>query len=368
MPTKTVRRGVLRWRAVVKVRGKTVASRWFGQGEREKRKAIIWEEEEKKRILEESKRLTPTGSLTMGDWATSYLDDVKERKLKQNYLIQRAAFRRLSALVGGDCALSQLTPAFALKFLRRRFVSCSGYAANRDRGILSRAWEWGRKFIDGFPNVANPFLAVERFPADSKLRYVPPEADFDKVMAIAEGQDKVMLSAFLRLAARRGELFGLKWSDVDFGERIVRLATRKTSNGSLRVDSIPMTEELRLTLLQWRQEQSVQSEFVFSMVDNAFAASRSPGDRFTNRSHFMQKICTRAGVTPFGFHSIRHLSAVILYKAGKKLATIQKFLRHQDATTTNRYLKSLGFEIEDIRSSVEVLDRGPAKDPFAPKE
>jgi hypothetical protein len=40
---------------------------------------------------------------------------------------------------------------------------------------------------------------------------------------------------------------------------------------------------------------------------------------------------------------------------------IQRVLRHQNATTTNRYLKSLGFEVEKMRKSVEVLARGPAE-------
>jgi len=239
MPTQTLRRGVLRWRGVVKVKGKTLSTKWFGAGRREQRKAIEWEVQENKRIQEESKKPIPTESVTLFAWATNYLDDIQQRKSKLNYFVKRSVFRRLSSMVGDDCEISHLTPAIALKFLRQWFVSYSGYSANRDRQILGAAWEWGRRLVEGFPNLANPFLTVERFPEDPKPRYVPLLEDFDEILDTAEGQD--------------------------------------------------------------------------------------------------------------------------LYKAGEPLAKIQKILRHQNATTTNRYLKSLGFEIEEIRSSVEVLARGAAK-------
>jgi integrase len=112
--------------------------------------------------------------------------------------------------------------------------------------------------------------------------------------------------------------------------------------------------------MQWIGSRKSGSLNVFSMLPNAFAVNHSPGDPFASRGHFMRKICIRAGVKPFDFHSLRHLSAVILYKAGEPVSKIQKILRHQNATTTNRYLASLGFVLEDIRKSMEVLARGQA--------
>lgn len=263
MPTQTLRRGVLRWRGVVKVKGKTLSTKWFGAGRREQRKAIEWEVQENKRIQEESKKPIPTESVTLFAWATNYLDDIQQRKSKLNYFVKRSVFRRLSSMVGDDCEISHLTPAIALKFLRQRFVSCSGYSANRDRQILGAAWEWGRRLVEGFPNLANPFLTVERFPEDPKPRYVPLLEDFDEILDTAEGQDLVMLKAFINLAARRSEIFRLKWADVDFREGMVSLKTRKTKDGSWRVDHIPMSTELRQTLLRWWQERPIKSEYVF---------------------------------------------------------------------------------------------------------
>lgn len=370
MPTETKRRGVLRWRAVVWWDGKIAASKWFGQGEKERRKAIIWEEEKRRQIEEEVKKRTVTEFLTLSKWSDRYLDDVQRRCSKKTYQEKRRAFKYLARFVknntdseNGNCELSIFTPGFALSFLQEQYDNRSGYAANKDRKNLSTAWDWGKKFVTGFPNLANPFASIERYPEERSPRYVPPEEDFWKVVEIALGQDRVMLLTFLHLAARRGEIFRLKMSDLDFHNEQVRLSTRKTKDGSVRVDWIPMTMELKSVLLKWWQERPYkQSEYVFTMLDNTPSRNNEPGAPYRVRQHVMKKLCKRAGVKAFGWHAIRHLTAVILYKSGEPVSRIQKILRHQHPTTTERYLVSLGFAPDQMRESLEVLsNRRPAK-------
>jgi len=67
----------------------------------------------------------------------------------------------------------------------------------------------------------------------------------------------------------------------------------------------------------------------------------------------MKKACIKAGVKPFGFHGIRHLSATMMYQNGVPLAVIQSVLRHKSPSTTERYLKSLGLiDIKDYMEGV----------------
>jgi integrase len=380
MPTETMRRGVLRWRGVVKINGKIVSSKWFRKGEKERRKAIIWEEEEKKRLEEEAKDRerqqqqeiqTPTDLLQPLEWGNKYLDDVQRRCSDKTYGEKKTAIRRFLKFTKGK-ELSEITPGAALQYLQKQFDNRSGHAANKDRKNLMTAWEWGRKYADGFPNLANPFAAVDRFPEKAQPRYIPAETDFWKVYEKTQGQDKVMLSCFLYLAARRGELFRLKWSDVDFHNGQVRLTTKKTRDGSLRADWIPMTDELKSILRQWWANRPYpDSEYVFTMLGDAFPKFK-PGDRFVHRQHVMGKLCKKAVVKKFGFHAIRHMTAVILYKEGKPVSMIQKILRHQHPTTTERYLSSLGFELDEMKEALQVLsNRGPEKArviPFVQKE
>ncbi len=73
----------------------------------------------------------------------------------------------------------------------------------------------------------------------------------------------------------------------------------------------------------------------------------------------MRKFCDEAKVKRFGFHSIRHLTASILYKLGYGVAVIQLILRHKSPGTTERYLRSIG--LERVREALEDLSQGIGK-------
>jgi len=161
---------------------------------------------------------------------------------------KKSLFKRFFKAVDPATPVSQLKPGSVMKFITDQKDNRSGYAANKDRKNLVAAWNWGMKYMDPPLHGPNPCL-VERMPEIRQPRYVPPEEDFWKVYEVAEGQDKVMILTFLHLAARRGEVFRLTWDDIDFGHSRIRLWTRKRSGGSFEFDWLPMTTELRKSLM-----------------------------------------------------------------------------------------------------------------------
>ena len=162
----------------------------------------------------------------------------------------------------------------------------------------------------------------------------------------------MMLITFLHTAARRSEVFRLKWEDVDFINDKIRLYTRKTKDGSLEGAWIPMTEKLEKYLLWQWEHRPVVSEYVFVNPDKD---SPYYGQPYKYRQHFMRKICKRAKVKPFGFHAIRHLTATILYHEGVPISVIQSILRHKSPNTTERYLKKLGL-CKTVKDALERVD------------
>ena len=356
MPSLIKKRGKDRYRASVMVKGKTKAKLFPDSKKQSYREAVVWENETKETLIKELSQ-TNLVSLTVIEWTNEYLEEAQNRFVDKTFKEKKSAFKRLIqfAELEPECPVEMLSLDVCRKFLNYQFKTRSGYAANKDRKNLGASWKWALDNLTGFPKGKNLFLEVQKFPELRSQRYVPPEDDFWKVYLIAEGQDKVMLFAFLHLAARRNEIFSLKWDDVDFDNNQIRLWTRKRKGGHKEPDLLPMTAELREALLYWWKERlshnTVDKEHVFVCLDNTPFCENYFGKPFKVRQHYMKRMCERAHVKPFGFHAIRHLTASILYHKGYKLNTIQAILRHKSPRTTERYLKSLG--LEHVREALE---------------
>ena len=302
-----------------------------------KKDAVHWEAEQRKKS-EEIPREVPT--ITLYDWAGDYLNFARSKYSTKTYDEKCSVFRKLWLSMDYRTSVNELSRGHVLDFLREQYESRSGYAANKDRKNLVAAWNWGIKYR-GLPCM-NPCI-VDRFPETRQTRHVPPERDFWAVYDAAEGQDKVMLMGFLHLAARKTELFRLRWDDVDFEHCNVRLWTRKRTNGSFEYEWLPMTSDLHLALLQHRQ--SCLNEWVFPNPET--------GIPYLHRRRWMKQNCKKAGVKYFGVHAIRHLTASILAQANVPMIQIQTILRHMSLATTERYIKRLG----DLKPALRVLSR-----------
>jgi integrase len=172
---------------------------------------------------------------------------------------------------------------------------------------------------------------------------MPSEKDFWAVHEAAESeQDRLMLLCCLHLAARRNEIFHLRREDVDLVGRRVRLATRKRKDGSQQYDWLPLTDRLHTAL----------SEHLSALSGPWVFPDPRSGLPYVYRQKWLDRLCRKAEVEPFGLHGIRHLSASILIRAKVSLLDVQAILRHTNLTTTQRYVHRL----ESVRNAVKVFE------------
>jgi integrase len=323
-----------------------------------KREAIAWESDT--RTNPETIWPEKTDTVSLFDWSQAYLNYAEAQFAYATYDEKRVAFKRLFKEIDPALPVSELTPGHVQAYLIKQKLERSGYAANKDRKNLVAAWNWGMEYMNPkLPGPKNP-CRVTKVSEVRSPRYVPPEDDFWKVYNLVSGQDRVILLAFLHLAARRGEIFRLTWDDVDFNNDQIRLWTRKRRGGDLEYDWLPLTKVLKQALIWWWQKRPIKDDpHIFLCLEEKEFCQESYGKPFKYRVNFMGRLCDRAEVKRFGFHSIRHLTASTLYKLGYPVAVIQAILRHKNPSTTGRYLQKLG--TETVREALEGLSHQKGK-------
>lgn len=288
--------------------------------------------------------------MSLLEWNNAYLAFSLRKHSKKTFSEKRGVFRRLFTFVDPDSPVEDLTRAVALEHLGNQFDDRTGHATNKDRKNLAAAWVWARDFMDDFPQTANIWKAVPKFPETRSPRYVPPEKDLWSVIDEAQGQDKAMLLTMLYTAARRGEVFRLAWKDVDFGNQRLQLGTKKRADGTLEYEWLPMVDDLTTALLEHRQ--NAVNEWVFVQPKG-----RQKHMPYTENRGFPQDLCDKVEVKQFGCHAIRHHTASTLWRLGVPLHIIQLILRHKSPRTTEKYLRKLIGD-KELRPHLELLKGG----------
>ena len=160
-----------------------------------------------------------------------------------------------------------------------------------------------------------------------RVRFLSPDEQA-RLLAACRASHKPGLSPLVLLAlttgARRGELFALRWQDVDLEREVMRL--EETKNKEPR--AVPVPSVTREVLRRWRQD-APSGAFVFPRQ----------GTRMAFPSEYAwQAALLRAGLSgDFHFHDLRHSAASFLGMAGASLIEIAGILGHKTLQMVRRY-------------------------------
>jgi len=345
-----------RWRGVVRYLGtretklydtKKDASKW----ERDRR-------EELAKILSQTQKGTVLLVLT-----TKYLNHAKASFISKTYSEKKSICSRIMEAWGALTPVDEITPGNVVDFLSLRGDNNNSY--NKDRKNLKALWQFGQDILD---IQSNPLAKIKKRPHNEKSQYTPPVKDVLAIYAICTPEEMVFLNAYLQTAGRRSEIFRWTWSDdVNFQQRQVRLGTRKTSDGSMSYEWLPMSDDLYDSLWWWWQnKERIYAERLkkkypktyAKLKDNPYVFPSREGKPHKERRHFLDKLCRRAKVPEFGYHALRrHVASVLADVHKVSMKSIQQILRHKKVSTTEKYVKTINQGLEE---TINLLSKNHA--------
>lgn len=262
-------------------------------------------------------------------WTVSKLwDEYRDQKVDyKGEIADKSRFTKHLEPAFGDFTPDEITTADVDRFRLRLLKSKSPQTVKLCLSLLKRLVLFGAR------------KGLTPMPAPAKLHIEMPHVDNEKTEDLTDDQLKALLKAMdedphthavgimkmaLFTGMRRGELFKLKWADVDFNRGFIFLDDPKGGVGK----KIPLNDASR-ELLKAHERQ--KSPYVFPGPHGGQRKDiRGPINRIKKRANLPDDFRP--------LHGLRHAYASMLASSGKvDLFTLQNLLTHSTPGMTKRY-------------------------------
>jgi integrase len=298
----------------------------------------------------EGGRLVPSHPMSVGELLDRWLEDVGPHRSAYTLREYRRMTEKNIKPAIGALRLDRLTARQLDAFYKRlseRGLSAASVRRHHSllHAVLGRAVKWGLVSTNPADRATSPGPVRSTATA-------PSARDVQRLLAAAEVSNPSLAAAIALAAvtgARRGELCALRWSDVDWRRRTLRIARSLTVIGTRVTEGPTKTHQRRDiaigealgTFLAARQQQQrvYAAEVGVALVDDPHLLSEaSDGSSPFLPDHLTDNyvnLTKRLG-TPGHFHELRHFSATEAIASGADVRTVAGRLGHADATTTLR--------------------------------
>jgi integrase len=202
-------------------------------------------------------------------------------------------------------------------YLRKVQTPVRPATLNRELSLLkhmyTKAIEWGKC-------KENPAKKVKKLKGEFKrVRFLLPD-EVQRLLSNCADYLRPIVTVAVHTGMRKGEIFGLRWEQVNFEQGIITL--QETKNGERR--DIPMDETVKATLKGIERK----GNYLFCNEE---------GDTFVRLQRSFEGALRKSGIQDFRFHDLRHTFASNMVMAGEDLNTVRELLGHKDLTMTLRY-------------------------------
>jgi integrase len=272
----------------------------------------------------------------VGDRKVAGLRSCYDGKFRLEILREYFGIRRLREITHSDLEKFRIARlGTKTKHDKQRSIA----TVNRELGLLRRVLNVA---------VANGWIHRSPFTMGKALISVGDEKPRERILTREEEERMLaactgwrahlrpILICALDTGMRRGELFKLVWSDVDFDNKLITIRAFNTK--TMRQRQIGMTERLarELAVLYAKNPNPEALLFGIGSIKGSW-----------------NKVRRQAGVTDLRFHDLRHTYATRLVSKHLPLSDVGRVLGHTQPTTTYRYTN---LTVETARRAADALD------------
>jgi integrase len=156
----------------------------------------------------------------------------------------------------------------------------------------------------------------------ARIRYATAD-EWQRLLSASTPEPRELFIFAANTGLRAGEIFSLKWPDIDWQERQIMVI--KTKNNTPRI--VPMNQVVHKLLAKRRQH-----------CGRGYVFPGKNGQRRTDVKTAFKAACRRAGISNLRFHDLRHSFGTWLVNQGADIKTVQELLGHKCLKSTERYL------------------------------
>ena len=281
-------------------------------------------------MTEESKNLAevenPTKSGLAG--ATEQSTDIRGKvveflwRLKMNGA-RSATLKNYSSMLRKLAANTDLTPQSVKEYLAK-----TEEWGDSSKGLGVVIYTAFLKFI-GLSWEPPKYKSIERMP------FIPTEADIDQLIAGCGKKLSTFLQLLKETGARSGEAAILKWTDIDFERKIVRITPEKGSRPRI----LPISNKLVCMLNNLPRKS-----------DNIWATMYSLKSSFYKARKYLVYKLQNPRLKQISLHTFRHWKGTMEYHKTRDVFHVQHVLGHKELRSTLVYInieKSLFLNADD---------------------
>lgn len=174
---------------------------------------------------------------------------------------------------------------------------------------------------------------------------LPSEDEMNTLLRLLKEEDYmlyVIVLTTIHTGLRKSELQGLKWSNIDIENRLLKIRTQKMNKEDVSLKTPHSVRDVYVnqTIIEVLKEVQTEKDYVLHITDS----------HYKKLKEYFKRLGFHKDMT---YHDLRHYHATMLLKKGVNIKVISKRLGHKDVTTTlNLYTH---YEPEMEIQAIEML-------------